>query len=185
MYRKNVFFEIFFTKWSNLDLDSPPTTIIRPLFFVFDVLIVVSPTLIISSRNARYLYVRFRAIIKVLEIIEAFCHNIFDLFSANTCSWMEGPTNEDDVMQCMDGTLCNGSTDGWDCCKDKGGRGKCPLNKPYMCAKPNDCGGGTDHCCSVTIADCDISDGLRQCDESGDFLQLARRSLKSKVLHKI
>ena len=63
----------------------------------------------------------------------------------NNCSWLT-PTNEENVLECVDGTHCNGQSDGWGCCNNHGKRSKCPPNYPIMCAaKP--CGGRDDHCC--------------------------------------
>ena len=92
----------------------------------------------------------------------------FKCFSlAVSCSWST-PTNEDNVMQCNDGTYCNGLTDGWTCCNSHGRRRKCPMNYPVMCAKP-ECAWG-DYCC-YTKDDC-VSKwgGIRPCDKPGKSL---------------
>ena len=52
-------------------------------------------------------------------------------------------TAHDDQLQCGDGTLCYG----WSCCRDKGGRERCPPNLPNMCAQENACDEGTTFCC--------------------------------------
>ena len=46
----------------------------------------------------------------------------------------------------------------------QGGRARCPINSPMMCARANDCAGGTDYCCEPE-ADCIAEHGgIRQCD---------------------
>lgn len=62
----------------------------------------------------------------------------------------------------MDGKLCYTSTDPlkWNCCKNKGGRKRCPPNYPEMCLSKR-C--YNDHCCNVT-GDCEkIGDRQRPC----------------------
>ena len=63
------------------------------------------------------------------------------------CPWQTS-TNRDYVLQCGNGAMCNGEMEGWSCCNDKGKRARCPLNTPHMCATPNECAGGQDHCCA-------------------------------------
>lgn len=66
------------------------------------------------------------------------------------------------VLECMDGSMCDVTVDlaGWDCCVLKGGRAKCPANKPKMCAKRS-CGTGN-YCCET---DCSgDKGGLRTCE---------------------
>ena len=51
------------------------------------------------------------------------------------------------------------------CCEDHGGRAKCPKNYPNMCARKNDCAGGTEYCCHKTPEKCDgDKGGLRACN---------------------
>ena len=56
------------------------------------------------------------------------------------------------MLECGDGTTCNGELEGWDCCLSHGKRAKCPINMPIMCEK-KDCG-GDDHCCEDTPGKC-------------------------------
>ena len=81
------------------------------------------------------------------------------------CSWST-PTDTDSMLQCMDGKHCSwnyGAGNG--CCNEKGGRAKCPKNKPVMCAK-KDCAKQnekSDYCCE-TLTDCDqYYGGMRLC----------------------
>lgn len=62
-------------------------------------------------------------------------------------------------MQCLDDSLCDPVNDakGWMCCASKGGRKKCPVSSPLMCAF-NTCQG--DHCCDTS---CATYGGLRHC----------------------
>lgn len=62
-------------------------------------------------------------------------------------------------MQCLDDSLCNPliSVDGWSCCASHGGRKKCPISHPLMCAT-HACEG--DHCCDTS---CSLLGGLRSC----------------------
>ena len=82
------------------------------------------------------------------------------------CPWST-PTSEDNVLQCRDGT-CNGVEDAerWSCCKDKGGRTKCPKNWPIMCADKSCSPDGTDYCC---YDDCGKYGGPRKCEQEGKF----------------
>merc|ERR1712136_276296 len=66
-----------------------------------------------------------------------------------TCAWFG-----------LDAYICevddsNHQDNSWACCKDHGGRSKCPSNHPNMCNSKK-CGGGTAYCCEV---DCDIDEG--------------------------
>ena len=72
------------------------------------------------------------------------------------------PTNEDNVLQCIDGSTCNGLTDAakWSCC-GKEGRMKCPKNYPVMCALKTCSPGGDDYCC---YEDCAPYGGPRKCE---------------------
>jgi len=66
------------------------------------------------------------------------------------CPWIWGGTNEDNLLQCMDGSTCtvdDTDDESWQCCSgDKGGRAVCPKNYMSMCASKT-CGDGTEHCC--------------------------------------
>ena len=57
------------------------------------------------------------------------------------------PTNEDNLLQCGDGTTCDAGAayegddweNGWNCCANHEGRARCPKNYPLMCATENAC----------------------------------------------
>jgi len=70
-----------------------------------------------------------------------------------TCTWLR-TTSVENQLQCGDGTTCTG----WSCCTARGGRAKCPPNKPLMC-NSRTCGDG-DFCCKAT---CEAYGGLRKC----------------------
>lgn len=66
------------------------------------------------------------------------------------------PANEKDTFMCKDGTECDPLThpDAYGCCKNAGGKLKCPSSLPYMCSGINQGVGftdsyacGDDHCC--------------------------------------
>ena len=62
------------------------------------------------------------------------------------------PTDRENYLECGDGTICEGASQGWDCCNEHGGRKRCPKNTPLMCVEKK-CAGGTDRCCSTDCAD--------------------------------
>lgn len=72
--------------------------------------------------------------------------------TSDSCPWL-APTAVDNQLQCSDGSLCFG----WGCCSWRGGRRKCPPNRPVMCNQ-RACGG--DHCCRQ---DCRSFGGPRLC----------------------
>mmetsp|Transcript_56546 Transcript_56546/g.131774 ORF Transcript_56546/g.131774 Transcript_56546/m.131774 type:complete len:443 (+) Transcript_56546:89-1417(+) len=82
--------------------------------------------------------------------------------AAGECPW-SATTKVDFQFQCVDGQLC----DGFSCCNNKGGRAKCPPNRPFMCQNLK-CTGGN-HCCKEFKSQCMSSKhgGLRQCPSSG------------------
>ena len=86
-------------------------------------------------------------------------------FLDNNCSWLT-QTNEDNVLECGDGTRCNGVKDGWGCFNDYGKRAKCPPNFPIMCAKKS-CTVWDDHCCLC----CETQCTKRTC---GKYIKLGR-----------
>ena len=86
------------------------------------------------------------------------------LTQASTCPWST-PTSHDNVLQCNDGTYCNGLNDGWDCCNIHGMRKQCPKNYPAMCAKTN-CAWG-DYCCYTEDHCVAKLGGLRSCNATG------------------
>ena len=51
----------------------------------------------------------------------------------------------------------------WKCGKDRGYRLACPPNKPFLCAKKNDCGGGIDQCCGDADYCAAGGDGKAEC----------------------
>ncbi|CAD7965311.1 unnamed protein product [Amoebophrya sp. A120] len=69
------------------------------------------------------------------------------------CPWLEG-SSRDGYLECNDGSLQQVRGGGWNRCQDRGGRKRCPKNQPVMCAKPNDCVGGTDYCCKDSAWEC-------------------------------
>ena len=84
------------------------------------------------------------------------------------CPWMT-PTDEDDELECGDGSACNSrsSPKGWSCCtEEREKRRKCPRNLPVMCADKT-CGyEGTDYCCNTEIGCTEEYGGPRECDET-------------------
>jgi len=70
-------------------------------------------------------------------------------------------TENDNELECVDGNVCDGAQDGWDCCSSHGNRAKCPPNLPTMCSDPTGCGNGTSYCCSNS--GCTSSSGPRVC----------------------
>ena len=94
---------------------------------------------------------------------------------AAPCSWST-PTNQSDLLQCNDGTYCNGLNDGWTCCNGRGMRRKCPLNYPFMCAKP-DCAWG-DYCCYGKDDCVAKAGGIRTCDDGGRSLLAIEKKMR-------
>lgn len=83
---------------------------------------------------------------------------------ATSCPWRT-TTGQINVMECGDGSTCNGRTLGWDCCANKEGRTKCPANFPAMCAAKS-CGSGGEYCCHTRDV-CDFKfGGLRDSSTS-------------------
>jgi hypothetical protein len=66
------------------------------------------------------------------------------------------------MLECNDGFQCSVSGGAWSCCGGHGGRARCPVNSPVMCARPNDCAGSTDYCCDDESACVAEHDGVRQ-----------------------
>ena len=88
-----------------------------------------------------------------------------------SCPWATS-TGLDNVLECNDGSRCNGVTDGWTCCENRGMRSKCPLNFPAMCAKPN-CAWG-DYCCYEKDRCLSSLGGLRSCWYSNRVITILR-----------
>lgn len=78
------------------------------------------------------------------------------------CPWMSS-TAVAEQMECQDGTLCYGES----CCGYHGGRTKCPLDRPVMCANKW-CNG--DYCCQK---DCSLFGGPRPCHHMQESLSSA------------
>jgi len=76
---------------------------------------------------------------------------ITDKSIVSECPWLAN-TGVDNLMECVDGSRCNGKTDGWSCCNSKGGRARCPVNLKEMCEEKTGCGGGKAHCCESSCA---------------------------------
>jgi len=82
--------------------------------------------------------------------------------SAQNLHWCSFQQADNNTLECMDGYICdvddsNHTDNSWACCKDHGGRSKCPSNHPNMCNSKK-CGGGTAYCCEVDCAG-EIEDG--------------------------
>jgi len=75
-------------------------------------------------------------------------------YHAQDCGFLL-PTENNDELECVDGSVCNGIQDGWDCCSTRGNRAKCPPNKPIMCDDPNGCSGS--YCCEY---DCTLRNNM-------------------------
>lgn len=60
------------------------------------------------------------------------------------CPW-KNHSGELNMMECLNGHRCNIATEGWACCENHSGRGKCPLQFPVMCDTL--CSGITEYCC--------------------------------------
>lgn len=99
--------------------------------------------------------------------------------SSSECPWMTGHSGRNLHLECMDGTFCLafaevGSHDGWNCCSGHGGRARCPLVFPFMCARPSSCADGTAHCCVAEPSQCEPAEGgLRTC--GGDSSESEKR----------
>jgi hypothetical protein len=100
----------------------------------------------------------------LLEHSSFHCSNTNARGCTEDCPWLT-PTNGDFVLECKDGSTCDVLREGWTCCSERGGRAKCPLAFPLMCAQSN-CEDGDYSCAN----DCDGLGGIRLCGEliSGD-----------------
>ena len=75
----------------------------------------------------------------------------------------------DNYFECQDGSFCEGFPHNLSCCNSRGGRAKCPPNRPVMCADTS-CAGGKDHCCSRSAQQCYIdASGPRECGMYAEF----------------
>ena len=93
---------------------------------------------------------RNNKIVEPCRYISLFCYKL-----GVACSWLTA-TNQYNVYECIDGSSCNGISEGTSCCNDKGGRARCPKNFRYMCAEKI-CAtenGNADYCCRPTLASC-------------------------------
>eukprot|EP01064_Diplonema_japonicum_P005794 TRINITY_DN1382_c3_g1_i1.p1 TRINITY_DN1382_c3_g1~~TRINITY_DN1382_c3_g1_i1.p1 ORF type:complete len:1670 (+),score=138.53 TRINITY_DN1382_c3_g1_i1:72-5081(+) len=82
---------------------------------------------------------------------------------AEVCPFLR-PNDVLNFNLCEDGSTCDVTALGWDCCNGFGGLARCAPQQGYMCQTPS-CTGG--YCCSATIAGCGAMGGLRQCLTSG------------------
>jgi len=74
------------------------------------------------------------------------------------------PSNEPTKLVCLSGKTCDVETHElkWECCKEEGGRHKCPAEMPIMC-KEKTCGAdGMEHCCSHSFHGCGEEGALEQ-----------------------
>ncbi|KAK3260061.1 hypothetical protein CYMTET_30967 [Cymbomonas tetramitiformis] len=95
------------------------------------------------------------------------------------CPWLNS-TTEIRLLLCNDGTNCKTDIEGWSCCTERGGRAKCPLEMPVMCAKANECSDGTDYCCDEDAVLCS---GSRPCYPGcSDFSVQAETSCAAPTL---
>jgi len=65
---------------------------------------------------------------------------------ALNCPWLTH-SEEDNVMECLDGHRCRLDVEGWACCEHHYGRAKCPRDIPVMCDTL--CSGQTEYCCGL------------------------------------
>ena len=89
---------------------------------------------------------------------------IFEESEGSTCSFMQGAVPQENMLECNDGFRCSTGGGAYDSCGGHGGRARCPVNSPVMCARPNDCAGGTDYCCDDEATCVAEHGGVRQCD---------------------
>ncbi len=81
------------------------------------------------------------------------------------CPWFTPTSGE--FLECNDKSTCDlGSSEGWFCCKGRGGRAKCPASMPIMCAA-RDCG-GMDYCCVEKEKGCEVTN--RKCQDYGELV---------------
>ena len=77
------------------------------------------------------------------------------------CPWVS-PSGREDEYDCGDGSTCNLRLQGTDCCSNRRGRLRCPVNYPTMCSSIDvDC--DNDYCCVETPAMCIENGGVRPC----------------------
>ena len=104
---------------------------------------------------------------------------VFDTKITDPCPWINlGNTDTNNLLQCFDGSYCNGSTQGWDCCAKRGGRARCPPNYKTMCNTPNQCGSKTAYCCEM---DCSSKGGNRPCPSEGPGKNAAQKTTKCRA----
>ncbi|CAE7210454.1 unnamed protein product [Symbiodinium natans] len=60
------------------------------------------------------------------------------------CPWLNH-SNEENILECLDGHRCDIDAEGWYCCENHRGRAKCPAQFPVMCDTL--CSGITEYCC--------------------------------------
>jgi len=81
------------------------------------------------------------------------------------CEFLQPYNGGRGAILCVDGHVCNGYTDGWNCCNTHGNRKQCPQDLPHMCARSDKCSGS--YCCETFKASCYYGGkgGPRVCDE--------------------
>ena len=98
------------------------------------------------------------------------CTNTLQTYFRNdTCPWVQNITGWSSVtglQQCSDFSLCSTISAGPSCCNGHGGKLRCPIDSPYMCAAANQCADGLDRCCLPSAQLCETAamGGLRPCN---------------------
>jgi hypothetical protein len=92
-------------------------------------------------------------------------------FRNDTCPWVDNITGWSSIpglQQCSDLSTCSIISDGPSCCNAHGGKQRCPIDAPYMCAATDQCADGLDRCCLPAPRLCLTSSmrGLRPCNVS-------------------
>ena len=92
-------------------------------------------------------------------------------FRNDTCPWVDNITMWSSIpglQQCVDSTTCSVSDSGPSCCNSHGGKLRCPIDAPYMCAADDQCADGLDRCCLPSARLCQTSamGGQRPCNVS-------------------
>ena len=92
----------------------------------------------------RFTAVRFFAVISSVSATHELLAEEFGDHA--DCPWLNGTSNHENVLICMNGHRCNWLHLGFDCCDCHGGRAKCPHGS-RMCNSTT-CGSGAgDYCC--------------------------------------
>ncbi len=80
------------------------------------------------------------------------------------CPWFT-PTNGE-FLECNDKSTCDIGSEGLSCCKDRGGRAKCPASLPVMCEDRGD----MDYECRSNDSDFVCETANRKCYDYGEFI---------------